>query len=201
MPFTVRGPKGGVIVHRATSTRIGKQLAALVKRFKKVTVTAAPPPEPTVAQLRAAIVAFCRWSIANEPRWHYAQARPMERLKTPAQLKVLPRDADCSEHATDAYAYAGAPDPNGAGFNGTGFTGSMLAHCRHIAQSAAKAGDLAVFGPGSGHHVVVLLEAGTANSGDPLVCSHGQERGPIAIYLSQEAAAQPVPVTFLSCLN
>lgn len=195
MPFTVRGPKGGVVVRRATLTRLRQVLPALVKRLGRVSVETAPP---STDEIRAKIVEFCRWSIAHEAGWHYAQQRPMERLRTPAQLKQLPRDADCSEHATDAYAYAGGPDPNGNDFDGTGFTGTMLAHCRHIPRAQAKPGDLVVFGPGSGRHVVVLLEPGT--TADPLVCSHGQERGPIAIRLSAETAAQPPPATFLTCL-
>jgi hypothetical protein len=201
MPFRIRGPKGGVIVRRATPARITKDLAGWIKRFGSVTVDqAAPLPSSSTLQ-RARILEFCRWGIQNEPQIHYAQFRPMERLHTPNELRKLPRDADCSEFATDAYAYADAPDPNGNDYNGTGYTGTLLAHCRHIPKAAAKAGDLAVFGATPGHHVVVLLEDGTANGGDPLVCSHGQERGPLAIRLSAEAAAQPSPITFLSCLD
>jgi cell wall-associated NlpC family hydrolase len=156
--------------------------------------------EPTTAEIRAAIVAFCHWGIANEPTIHYAQQRPMERLRAPAELQQLPRWCDCSEFATDAYYAAGAPDPNGQGYNGTGFTGTLLLHGRRIGIDDAQPGDLAVFGPAPGHHVVVLLEHGSANSGDPVVCSHGSERGPVALRLSQEQQGQPRPVTFLSYL-
>lgn len=198
MRFRLRGPKGGVLVRSATGVRVTHVLPGLIRRFKKVSVTAAPLPPPTVSQVRARILEFCRWGIANEPQIHYAMERPMERVKTPAQLRELPRNVDCSEFVTDAYDYAGAPDPNGESYNGTGWTGTLLKHCLHIPKAQAKAADLAVFGPGDGHHVVVLLEDATANRGDPLVCSHGQERGPIAIRLSVEAAAQPAPVTFLT---
>lgn len=201
MRLRVLGPKGHLVVRQIGSAALTKRLPALIHRFKKVSVTAAPALPPAMSQVRARILEFCRWSISTEPQWHYAQARPMERVKTPAELRQLPREADCSEHATDAYAYAGAPDPNGENYNGTGWTGTLLKHCRHIPKAKAKAADLVVFGAGDGHHVVVLLEDATANGGDPLVCSHGQERGPISIRLSVETAAQPAPVTFLTCLD
>lgn len=197
MPYRIFGPKGHLIVRRATWQRVKALLPALRRRFGNVRVQHIFVP-PTEVQLRARILEFCRWGIQNEAQIHYAQFRPMERVKTPAELRSLPRSCDCSEFATDAYAYARAPDPNGADYNGTGFTGTMLAHCRHIPPAQAKPGDLVVFGPGSGHHVVVLLESGTV--ADPLVCSHGQESGPVAIRLSAEAAGQPIPVTYLTCL-
>lgn len=196
MSFTIRGPKGNVVVRAAELARLTKILPGLVKRFGRVSIVEAPPSSE---ELRARIVEFCRWSIAHQGDWHYAQERPMERLLAPGQLKALPRRADCSEHATDAYAYAGAPDPNGQNYNGTGFTGTMLSHCRNVPRLQAKPGDLAVFGSAPGRHVVVLLEAG--NKLDPLVCSHGQEAGPIALHLSSEAAVQPSPITYLSCLD
>jgi hypothetical protein len=195
MSFTVRGPKGGVVVRRATLKRLRKTLPALVKRFGKVSVATAPAAQPTSRDVRARIVAYCRWGIANEPQIHYAQTRPIPL----AQRKQLPLTTDCSGFATCAYADAGAPDPNGNAYSGSGYTGTLLAHGRHIARRDAKPGDLAVFGPGAGHHVVVLLEPGTVT--DPLTCSHGQEAGPIAIRLSVEAAAQPSPITFLSSID
>ena len=208
MPLSVRGPKGGPITHSISPADLAKKLPGLIRKYKKVTVAAADkeppnvaPEKPTVAEIRQAIVEFCWQSIKHEKDWHYAQARPMERLRTPEQLSELPREADCSEHATDAYASAGGPDPNGQNFDGTGYTGTMLEHCRHIDIHAAQPGDLAVFGAYPGHHVVVLLEDGVSNGGNPLVCSHGQEKGPIAIRLLDEAHYQPVPITFLTCLD
>lgn len=145
----------------------------------------------TVAQKqRKAIVEFTLWSIANEPSIHYAQVRPMDHL-SPAKHKTLPWWSDCSEHATTAYHYAGAPDPNGLGYNGQGYTGTMLSNGTTIPLSQAKAGDLVIYWPPSaGHHVCVLLEDGTANGGNPALGSHGSEGGPRKISFNDELAAQ-----------
>lgn len=194
MSFTVRGPKGGVVVRRAALKRITQTLPALVKRFGKVNISAAPEPVPSpVAKLRARIVAFCHWGIANESDIHYSQQRPMERLKTPTQLTQLPRFADCSEFATDSYAYAGGPDPNGENFNGTGNTTSMLQHGRVVGVADAKPGDLCVWAD----HVCIVLEPGA----DPLLCSHGQEKGPLAIRYSAERLYHAGTASFRNYLD
>lgn len=187
MPLKVLGPKGGVIVRRLTDL---KRLPSLVKRFGRLSLRPADP------DYRAKIVEFCQWGVRNEKDIHYSQARPMERLNVPRQLTVLPRFADCSEWATDAYCYAGAPDPNGENYNGTGYTGTLLRNGKRIHVADAKPGDLVVYGPGTGHHVCVVVEAGP----DPLLCSHGQESGPLLIRHSAEQAAQPIPATFLTYL-
>jgi hypothetical protein len=143
--------------------------------------------------VRDRIVEFARWGVANEPQIHYQQLRPMDGVKQP---RKLPLQTDCSGFVTLCYAWAGGPDPNGLGFNGQGYTGTMLQRCAHIAQSAAKNGDLVIWGPPPGHHVAMVMEAGP----DPLLVSHGQEKGPVAIRFSVENQYQSGPVTWLSCL-
>jgi hypothetical protein len=147
----------------------------------------------TAAAIRSRIVDYCKWGIKNEPAIHYAQTRPMENLLQPTRLQWLPRSADCSEFATDACAWAGAPDPNGFGYSGLGYTGTMLSHLPHITAAMVQPGDLCVYGPFPGHHVIVAMEAGP----DPICCSHGQESGPRAIRASDEAKYQPSPATWL----
>lgn len=149
------------------------------------------------AQTREKIVAFWRWGIANEPTIHYAQERPMERLHDHAGLQKLPRNCDCSEFFTDGYAFANAPDPNGAGYNGTGYTGTLIAHGIHVIKADAQPGDAVIFGPDPGHHVCGVL---IADVNDPVLVSHGQERGPMKILLSEEAKYQPGPVRFFRYL-
>ena len=142
--------------------------------------------------LRSKIVEFARWGIQNEASIHYQQLRPVDGL---AQPQKLPLNTDCSGFSTLCYRWAGAPDPNGGNFT-TAYTGTMLTHCRHIPESAVQAGDLVVWGPYPGHHVALVLEPGS----DPLLCSHGQEKGPLAIRFSAESAYQPSPATWLACL-
>jgi hypothetical protein len=143
--------------------------------------------------LRKRIVDLARWGIANEPQIHYQQLRPVDGLNEP---KKLPLSTDCSGFSTLCYKWAGSTvDPNGENWSGA-YTGTLLQHCRHIPQSAVQPGDLVVWGAYPGHHVALVLEAGP----DPLLCSHGQEKGPLAIPFSVESRFQPTPATWLSCL-
>jgi cell wall-associated NlpC family hydrolase len=143
--------------------------------------------------LRAKIVQFARWGIQHEPSIHYQQLRPVDGLGRP---RKLPLYTDCSGFVTLCYKWAGATvDPNGGNFTGA-YTGTMLQHCRHIALSAVQPGDLVVWGAYPGHHVALVLEPGA----DPLLCSHGQEKGPIAIPFSVESRYQPTPAAWLACL-
>lgn len=193
MRYKIKGPKGGTIAKAATAAA----LPGLVKRYGRLTISAAAaavkrkPAPRSSPEIRRKIVAYCQWGVANEPRIHYKQSRPIPLAKR----RLLPLETDCSGFSTCAYLDAGAPDPNGRAFSGLGYTGDQMNHGRLIPLHAAKAGDLVFFGPEPGHHVVILLEAGNVNNGDPLVCSHGQERGPLTIRLSAEAKYQPAPFT------
>ena len=138
--------------------------------------------------VRDAIVAAARWGIRNEARIHYGQVRPMPLTRR------LPLTTDCSGFVTLCYYLAGASDPNGLGYNGEGWTGTLLRHLPHIDRARAKAGDLVVWGTYPGHHVALVLEPGH----DPVLCSHGRERGPIEIAFSSECRFQPAVVTWLS---
>jgi hypothetical protein len=143
--------------------------------------------------IRDQIVANARWGIQNEPQIHYEQSRPIDAID---EARRLPLRTDCSGFSTLCYAWAGAPDPNGLAFNGQGYTGTMLRHMQRIPAAAVQPGDLVVWGPAPGHHVALVLEAGA----DPLLCSHGQEKGPFAIRFSEETKYQPQPAVWLACL-
>lgn len=163
--FKVTGPKGGTIIRRASPKRLAKALPGLVKRFKRVTVSEAAEQ----ATVRQKLVTWGRWGVAHEPQIHYGQVRPMP--LTPR----LPMTTDCSGFVTLCYKLAGASDPNGLGYNGLGYTGTLLEHGRAVPVSGAKPGDLIFYGPGTAEHVVMVVEAGA----DPLVVSHGFEGGPL----------------------
>lgn len=165
-------------------------IAALEKAHKPLF-----KPSKRKATMREKIVAYCKWGIAHERLIHYEQSRPFP-VNTPY---ILPMRTDCSGFASIAYKVAGAPDPNGRKFDGLGYTGTLLSHGKRVAKEHARAGDLVVFGPGTGHHVCVLLEDG--HHGNPLLASHGQEAGPIAIRLGSEDLYQPEPETFINYLG
>lgn len=139
---------------------------------------------------RQKIVAYAEWGIAHAGRIHYSQTRPI-----PAVPKKLPLITDCSGFATLAYKYAGAPDPNGHKYNGTGFTGDQMKH--GVKVKSPLPGDLIFYGAWPGHHVVIFMYEW---HGAWVCCSHGQEIGPLRVLQHREEVAQPGPRTIRSYL-
>jgi len=124
-----------------------------------------PAASEEILNLRAAIVEVAEWCVKNAGSIHYSLKRPMEGIGKP---RKVPLHIDCSGFVTLCYNWAGAPDPNGTGYNGQGYTGTILNHCIPITPAAARPADLVVFGPGTGDHVVVLVGQGR----NPRVVSH-----------------------------
>lgn len=171
----------------------GDTFLELLEHAKMPLVTH-PRPKTT---LRQRIVAYCEWGIEHEPQIHYAQIRPFP-VEAPRRL---PMRTDCSGFVTLAYKDAGVPrDPNGRNYDGLGFTGTLLSHGKRVGIAHAKAGDLVIFGPGTGHHVCALLEDGGRNM-NPMLCSHGQEKGPMRIRLLDEQRFQPRPAVVINYLG
>jgi cell wall-associated NlpC family hydrolase len=136
-----------------------------------------PAPAP-VGGLREKIVAEARWGLTNTAAIHYKQDRPIDGLN---QRRKLPLYTDCSGFVTLCYKWAGAGDPNGLGFNGQGYTGTLLAFLTDVPQSQVKPGDLVLWARnGKGEHVALVLEPGS----DPLLVSHGEEAGPYTVRFS-----------------
>ncbi len=129
------------------------------------------------------LLSYAAWGVAHEPSFHYAQTRPIpyQQFKD----KTLPLTTDCSGFVTCCYYAAGYPDPNGLGYNGQGFTGTLLEHGTKIELRSCKVGDLVLFGSGTGDHVCMVI---AANAPNPLLVSHGQEAGPINIHFLEEKA-------------
>jgi len=142
-----------------------------------------------------------RYLLEHEPQIHYAQIRPMRTVAlSEAQLDTLLNHGhgitmDCSEAVTCLCKWAGLHDPNGLGYDGSGFTGTMLAHLPHYSNpTAAGIGALCVYGPPPGDHVAMVMQPGD----DPVMWSHGGEGGPLRVRWSVERAAHRKPYTFLS---
>jgi hypothetical protein len=139
---------------------------------------AAKPKPPSSSAIASAIADYCRRTIANEPIWHYRQARPMTTLGVKPEAGGY---SDCSEHATAAYFWAGAPDPNGRGFDGYGYTGTLVNNPR--VSSPYKVGDLALYGASTGSTSHVCTCYGAGDAGSSVWCSHGSEGAPVAVAL------------------
>jgi hypothetical protein len=153
-------------------------------------MTTEAQPHATIAQVRQNMVANCRWAVAHHNQINYAEIRPYP-LTPP---RTLPFTTDCSGFAEMMARWSGAADPSGAGFDGLGYTGSILDHSTHITAAETQAGDLAVFGPHPGVHMVVLTESAAGGNGAMCV-SHGRQGDPVEVPLSEEIVAEPI--TFL----
>lgn len=139
---------------------------------------------------RQLVVAFAKWGIANADQIHYAQIRPITRVKV-GKLPALPWTTDCSGFVTTAYESAGLLDPNKRSYDGEGNTETLQTGTK---TTSPKPGDIGVFGTGYGHHALIALAA----AADPECGSHGSEVGPLEILASVEQRYQPEPLTWFN---
>jgi len=143
-----------------------------------------PTPDQQKSKVRNAMADYCRRSIASEPGIHYQQIRPI------GCFGVTPESGfttDCSGHSTCVYYWArkvtgiAVPDPNGNGYNGYGYTGTLVdnpeCHPNYLV------GDLGIYGSSLGdtEHVVTCYQGGDGNSSK--WCSHGSEAAPYSVAL------------------
>lgn len=138
--------------------------------------TPAPAPDN-----RALIVAAAKWAVANKSHFVYTQGRNrMDFEKTGIKFPIT---TDCSGFVTFCYRAAGAPDPNGMAYNGSGYTGTLLAKGKAIALKDVIPGDVIVYGPGTGWHTAVIVENDGKN---PLTVSHGGQGDPSYVHVNQD---------------
>lgn len=118
------------------------------------------------------VIAAAMYGYNNNGVIHYTQdGRRMQDFAPPPNV---PNWTDCSGFATWCYKSGGAPDPNGFGYNGYGYTGSMIEH-GHVITTPVKA--CLVFYGHPVDHVAVYVGSGR-------VVSHGSEAGPMLLSLS-----------------
>ena len=111
---------------------------------------------------RSELVTWAEWYVAQRGSV-YSQNRPYQRDDPPDPPLVN----DCSGSAHHLCKLAGLPDPSGNGFNGSGYTGTMVdagtrVELPYSGADGLKAGDLVFYGGGSGPttHVVIMLDGG-----------------------------------------
>lgn len=126
---------------------------------------------------RDKMVWIAQYLNAHAELCHYAEIRPMTTrgLTLGSMEEAFKRGVhitmDCSESVTLICRLAGLQDPNGEGYDGYGYTGTMLAHLKHFTDwNEVHKGTLIVFGAGTGTHVVMVVQP---NGENPLVYSHG----------------------------
>jgi hypothetical protein len=101
----------------------------------------------------------------------YSQARPCPRTLADCATTAT----DCSGFATLCYKQAGAPDPNGLGYTGLGWTGTMMARGKKVGQ--AQPGDLHFWTNPA--HVAIDI-------GNNEIIGWGSPPGPKKLTLAQE---------------
>lgn len=128
--------------------------------------------------MRSAIVAAAAYWYSHRFQIAYSQARPFQRGRPP----WVPSRWDCSAYVTCCYEAGNAPDPNGRGYDGHGYTGTLIEHGSPIARENLQPGDLVFYGHstsrpgfpfGSPTHVAVY-------AGNGLVYSNGSH--PMGLY-------------------
>ena len=135
----------------------------------------------TKADIREGIVATAMFGHFNKEKIDYTQGS--QRMKDFSPPPNIPAATDCSAYATWCYKSAGAPDPNGANYNGTGYTGAQSRHGRALsAVSQLKQGDLVFFRGTAGEpdHVGVYV-------GQNMMVDHGDDPGPFFRRITDDA--------------
>jgi len=138
---------------------------------------------------RTAIVAWAKWAVDNKKQFNYTEGS--QRMSAIGVFPPkFPMFADCSAFVTWCYWVAGADDPNGQGYDHEGYTGTLLSHGTKIALADVQPGDVIVYGPGTGWHTALIVEAGP----DPLTISHGEQGDPSFVRVSSDGRQ---PQTYL----
>jgi peptidoglycan hydrolase-like protein with peptidoglycan-binding domain len=107
---------------------------------------------------------------------HYTQSSMrMYGVKNRIRIPSVTKYEDCSSSVTYIFWYADAPDPNGLGFNGYGFTGTMTQNGTRVL-GPWKEIDCHYYGPSDSRITHV-----TMNIGKNKVFSHGSEEGPLIL--------------------
>jgi hypothetical protein len=93
----------------------------------------------------------------------------MEGVTQKIEPPAYPHHGDCSSIATWAYWVSEYPDPNGLGYNGTGYTGTLQDHGVAVSRANLKRGDLVFYS--NPDHVAVYV-------GNGRVIGFGGQGGP-----------------------
>lgn len=148
----------------------GKAIDALLLAISKARVV------PPVVWTRSSYARHChavgRPSIYTEKEIPGSPTEDrFQGVRSHTKAPNTPSEGDCSSTAIDISYAVGAPDPNGTGYNCTGYTGSLIARGTRV--SAPEPDDL-VFYTADGHsacHVAIYVGGGQ-------VVSHGVPGGP-----------------------
>ncbi len=105
-------------------------------------------------------------------------------------------EGDCSSTVTEILRWAGYADPNGQGYDGEGYTGTIMDHLPEIPQAQIALGSIGIYGKAPGVHAIMALEGykGDATS----IWSHGAPQGAISTLGYLNSGFVGVPLTWYS---
>jgi hypothetical protein len=95
---------------------------------------------------RETIVAAAAYWYSHRYQIAYSQYRPFQRGRPP----WVPSRWDCSGFVTCCYEAGNAPDPNGRGYDGLGYTGTLMERGTTVSRYNLKPGDLVFYGSSLG---------------------------------------------------
>lgn len=144
---------------------------------------------------RNELVALMNWCWEKKALITYppndVRTTTIHEIRTVNELKTRVENGlqvDCSQMVTALLLAVGCKNPNGGDTDG--YTGTLLSNLPHYSDPrGAYSGALVVFGPGTGHHVAMVLHRDTVH-GNPVIFSHGSNEGPDIEALSVERAVQ-----------
>jgi peptidoglycan hydrolase-like protein with peptidoglycan-binding domain len=155
----------GLETHKKLARFFDEYGAFLMTRKKKILSFQDP---------RDVILAYAIFGYNNRNAINYTQGPSrMYGVRHKLRPPAIPTWEDCSSFSTWCYWGAGVPDPNGLGYNGYGYTGTLSRNGERT--SSPKKGDLAFYGYGWPYnHVVVYI-------GEGRCISHGSNIGPLLL--------------------
>ena len=140
-------------------------------------------------KVRAAIANYLLRCEHSRSQIHYAQTRPYHHLGVTPEHGFT---ADCSSLVTGAFFWGSdqsnfpVRDPNGRGWDGYGYTGTLLTENIHASVPADHkcfVGDMGIYGTAwHTKHVVICRAGGSRESS--IWTSHGSESGPVPVRLN-----------------
>ena len=134
-----------------------------------------------MADVRNNIVAWAKYLQGKASHFTYTEG-PQRMADIGVWPLKYPITADCSAFVTLVYWLAGAGDPNGQHYDHEGYTGTLLAHGQHVTIDKIQAGDLVVYGGGTGEHTALIVEV---DGKDILTISHGQQGDPSYVWVNK----------------
>jgi hypothetical protein len=132
---------------------------------------------------RALNVQNAHWCVENKVTHRFNYTEGAERMSAIGRWPVeWPVECDCSAFVTWIFWLGGCADPNGQNYDHEGYTGTLISNGEEIPAGRVEAGDIVVYGPGTGWHTALVVEGGP----DPLTVSMGQEGDPSYVRVSQD---------------